>query len=124
MCSCVSNRTMHVYILKLCNTSSFDHSYVTVCSTSSTTHIHMYVIYTAPQHAVEKKMCFLCDSPASVRFQPCGHLDMCSQCAARAKKCPTCRVSLVVTMAWLCYIPVSESIMCGNDLLYACSIHE
>ena len=37
--------------------------------------------------------CFLCDSPADVVFQPCGHSVMCSQCAARAKKCPTCRVS-------------------------------
>jgi len=37
------------------------------------------------------ELCFLCDNPTDVRFQPCGHSAMCSECAPRAKRCPTCR---------------------------------
>jgi len=47
----------------------------------------------------EDDECYLCESPASVRFSPCGHTAMCSACAPRAKKCPTCRVSEL-----LCFI--------------------
>ena len=41
----------------------------------------------------DEEECYLCDSPANVRFSPCGHTTMCSACAPRAKKCPICRVS-------------------------------
>ena len=46
------------------------------------------------KHMKENKLCFLCeDFTANVRFEPCGHTTMCSQCAERVKKCPICRVS-------------------------------
>ena len=42
----------------------------------------------------ENKLCFLCeDVIPNIRFEPCGHTTMCSQCAGRVKKCPLCRVS-------------------------------
>ena len=37
-------------------------------------------------------VCFLCEAPVDVKFEPCGHALMCNQCAQRAKKCPTCKV--------------------------------
>ena len=37
-------------------------------------------------------VCFLCEMPVDVKFEPCGHALMCNQCAERAKKCPTCKV--------------------------------
>ena len=37
-------------------------------------------------------VCFLCELPVDVKFEPCGHALMCNQCAERAKKCPTCKV--------------------------------
>ncbi len=37
--------------------------------------------------------CFLCEAPVDVKFEPCGHAVMCSECAQRARKCPTCKVS-------------------------------
>ena len=37
-------------------------------------------------------VCFLCEAPVDVRFEPCGHARMCHDCGARAKKCPTCKV--------------------------------
>ncbi|KAH3758475.1 2-isopropylmalate synthase [Pelomyxa schiedti] len=36
--------------------------------------------------------CMECDErPRNVRFQPCGHVVLCSQCATFMKKCPDCR---------------------------------
>ncbi|KAH3732466.1 2-isopropylmalate synthase [Pelomyxa schiedti] len=36
--------------------------------------------------------CMECDErPPNVQFQPCGHVVLCSQCAAFMKKCPDCR---------------------------------
>ncbi|KAH3765462.1 Phosphatidylinositol 4-phosphate 5-kinase 4 [Pelomyxa schiedti] len=38
-------------------------------------------------------MCIECDErPSNVQLQPCGHLVLCSQCAAAVRKCPHCRV--------------------------------
>ena len=37
-------------------------------------------------------ICFLCEAPVDVKFEPCGHALMCHNCADRAKKCPTCKV--------------------------------
>ena len=40
------------------------------------------------------KLCQLCEEhPASIRFSPCGHTVLCSECAQRAKKCLQCKVS-------------------------------
>ena len=36
--------------------------------------------------------CFLCDAPVDVKFEPCGHAILCSECAERAKKCLKCKV--------------------------------
>ncbi|KAH3731465.1 MORN repeat family protein [Pelomyxa schiedti] len=38
-------------------------------------------------------ICMECDErPPNVQFQPCGHVVLCSECAAFMKKCPDCRV--------------------------------
>lgn len=36
--------------------------------------------------------CLLCDELVDVRFEPCGHAVVCTKCAERAKKCPSCKV--------------------------------
>jgi ankyrin repeat protein len=36
-------------------------------------------------------LCFLCDTPITVRFEPCGHSPLCQNCARRARKCPDCK---------------------------------
>ena len=40
----------------------------------------------------QDKLCALCENPADVKFEPCGHVTMCSDCADRAKRCPVCKV--------------------------------
>ena len=37
--------------------------------------------------------CILCDAVVDICLKPCGHTALCRECASRAKKCPTCRVS-------------------------------
>ena len=37
--------------------------------------------------------CILCDAIVDICLKPCGHSVLCRECASRAKKCPTCRVS-------------------------------
>lgn len=44
-------------------------------------------------------VCFLCEAPVDVKFEPCGHALMCHNCADRAKKCPTCKVLYNVYLA-------------------------
>lgn len=36
-------------------------------------------------------LCFLCDTPITVKFEPCGHSTVCEHCAKRARKCPECK---------------------------------
>ena len=43
----------------------------------------------------KKQVCFLCEAPVDVKFEPCGHALMCHNCADRAKKCPTCKARTV-----------------------------
>ena len=40
-----------------------------------------------------EEACFMCEAKIDVKFIPCEHAVMCSTCAQRAKRCPTCRVS-------------------------------
>ena len=42
----------------------------------------------------ELELCVLCENPADVKFEPCGHITMCSDCADRAKRCPVCKVQV------------------------------
>ena len=44
-------------------------------------------------------LCFLCDVPITVKFDPCGHSPLCHNCARRAKKCPDCKVSALYVLA-------------------------
>ena len=37
--------------------------------------------------------CFLCEEISNVKFEPCGHIVMCTECSNRTIKCPQCRVS-------------------------------
>ncbi|KAH3723053.1 hypothetical protein Pelo_18242 [Pelomyxa schiedti] len=40
-------------------------------------------------------MCIDCDeSPPNVQFQPCGHVVLCTQCAANVRKCTHCRAPI------------------------------
>ena len=39
------------------------------------------------------ELCFLCDTPITIKFDPCEHSVVCEQCARRASKCPHCKVS-------------------------------
>lgn len=40
----------------------------------------------------EESQCIVCsDEPASVKFEPCGHVIACQDCAARMKKCLKCK---------------------------------
>ncbi|KAH3759178.1 hypothetical protein Pelo_9011 [Pelomyxa schiedti] len=40
-------------------------------------------------------MCIECDErPPNVQFQPCGHVVLCTQCAATVRKCPHCRAPI------------------------------
>ena len=48
-----------------------------------------FVVATAGSNV---ELCFLCESPVDVKFEPCGHAMMCSTCAQRARKCPECKV--------------------------------
>ena len=45
-------------------------------------------------------LCFMCDNRVDVKFSPCGHATICSQCAptCRAKRCPVCKVSRFKTI--------------------------
>ena len=36
--------------------------------------------------------CRVCDVPADARFEPCGHVIACMECAAMLKKCFLCKV--------------------------------
>ena len=44
------------------------------------------------------ELCLLCDTPITVRFQPCEHSVVCEDCARRASKCPHCKVCKVVCL--------------------------
>lgn len=40
----------------------------------------------------EERTCKVCmDKPVSMLFIPCGHLVVCSECAASLRHCPICR---------------------------------
>jgi E3 ubiquitin-protein ligase mind-bomb len=41
--------------------------------------------------ATTPELCFLCDSPITIKFEPCGHSTVCENCAKRARKCPECK---------------------------------
>ena len=43
---------------------------------------------------ISHDLCFMCDNNVDVRFFPCGHAAMCSECVPKAKRCPICKVSL------------------------------
>lgn len=53
-------------------------------------------------------LCFLCEAPVDVKFEPCGHALMCHDCAKRAKKCPTCKVRMVAYI--FCLLQVKNCI--------------
>ena len=40
--------------------------------------------------------CLSCDKKPNVKFSPCGHTNMCSDCAVALKRCIECRVGFVV----------------------------
>lgn len=40
--------------------------------------------------------CFLCNTRADVKFLPCHHMSMCHKCFRGAKRCPTCKVSVMI----------------------------
>ena len=40
------------------------------------------------------ELCFLCEDPIDIKFEPCGHAVMCSACAQRTRKCPICKVRI------------------------------
>lgn len=45
--------------------------------------------------------CRVCDVPADARFEPCGHVIACMECAAMLKKCFLCKVCFVLTLVFL-----------------------
>lgn len=71
------------------------HGYQQVCELQLCCHFTCDLIFVCPARSMYSILepCFLCDNPANVKFEPCGHCLMCSQCAEKAKRCPTCRVS-------------------------------
>ena len=56
----------------------------------------IYTLNTADDMA-KLELCVLCENPADVKFEPCGHVTMCSDCADRAKRCPVCKVQVPLT---------------------------
>ncbi|XP_064385298.1 uncharacterized protein LOC135334154 [Halichondria panicea] len=40
------------------------------------------------------ELCFLCEDPIDIKFEPCGHAVMCSACAQRTRKCPICKAAV------------------------------
>ncbi|XP_057380632.1 E3 ubiquitin-protein ligase MIB2-like [Daphnia carinata] len=47
-----------------------------------------------PSAGIECIVC--CENPPDVRFEPCGHVVTCSECAQRMKKCLKCHVVIVL----------------------------
>lgn len=68
-------------------------------------------------------VCFLCESPVDVKFEPCGHALMCHNCANRAKKCPTCKVMcLFVSLRGEYTKAIILGYGCNKNVLYMHSI--
>jgi E3 ubiquitin-protein ligase mind-bomb len=72
-------------------------------------------------------ICFLCEAPVDVKFEPCGHALMCHNCADRAKKCPTCKkqvktISKLKEMCVMCKEEEASVTMrpCGHMYCQAC----
>ena len=59
-----------------------------------------YMLNTADS-MTELELCVLCESPADVKFEPCGHTIMCKECADRAKRCPNCKVQVCMRLTTL-----------------------
>lgn len=55
----------------------------------------------AAEEQSQDGLCVLCENPADVKFEPCGHIIMCSVCADRAKRCPVCKVKASWDHDWL-----------------------
>lgn len=73
-------------------------------------------------------VCFLCEMPVDVKFEPCGHALMCNQCAERAKKCPTCKtpiktISKLKEMCAMCKEEQGSVTVrpCGHKFCAACA---
>ena len=66
------------------------------CTFKFGTIIFIAIIYTL-NTADDIELCVLCENPADVKFEPCGHVTMCSDCADRAKRCPVCKVQAPLT---------------------------
>ena len=52
----------------------------------------LYYMLNTADSMTELERCVLCENPADVKFEPCGHIIMCKECADRAKRCPICKV--------------------------------
>lgn len=52
----------------------------------------LYYMLNTADDAAQDELCALCENPADVKFEPCGHIIMCKGCADRAKRCPICKV--------------------------------
>ena len=66
------------------------------CASKFGTIIFIAIIYTL-NTADDIELCVLCENLADVKFEPCGHVTMCSDCADRAKRCPVCKVQAPLT---------------------------
>jgi hypothetical protein len=53
--------------------------------------------------------CFLCDAPVDVKFEPCGHAILCSECAERARKCLKCKVYMYMCVCKLHLAAINPS---------------
>ena len=53
--------------------------------------------------SVASSGCFVCKTEAVVTFKPCGHAVICKSCAERVKKCPTCKVQILIAVAIINY---------------------
>lgn len=71
----------------------------------------------------EESQCIVCsDEPASVKFEPCGHVIACQDCAARMKKCLKCKGTITRKVSNEA-TPAQSAELAENDEKYLETLH-
>lgn len=84
------------------------------------TNLKEAIAHLCAKHAEAVTECCVClDSPAAVRFAPCGHSVCCEECASEISTCVLCRASIVGTSTFeLVSIPLKDQLLdCNCRLL-------
>jgi len=71
----------------------------------------------------DESQCIVCsDEPASVKFEPCGHMIACKDCAARMKKCLKCKSTITRKISNEA-APVQPAVLSEKDEKYLDTLH-